>query len=169
MKVDVNGLRCLKKQLAERPLLTDEERAEIFRRHVKAAKLSKFIDWEDFHYHHDARRLAKQLEAKAKRLPRTAKMEERLFALAGRLGIPPSYYQSLEADYDDHFGHSDAQDRLWAIIGRSLGMLQPGFWTSRRGRPKGRPNKQLSTTANKDTVRKRHQRARRRAFKLRWD
>ena len=91
-------------------------------------------------------------EVRARRLPRNATSDERVFALAARLGIPEHIIEPYREPNCEDF------DDLWKYIGMELGYSQPEFRVKGPGRPRGRRNKQLSDTTSKETARKRRQR-----------
>jgi hypothetical protein len=159
---EVRQLRVLHRAMTRRhSSMTEEEVQEVIARHMRAWEYGERnpIDWNEVLYRSDPRRRGKKSESLAKRFSATATQEERLFALAERLGIPTGEFRNIE--YDDHFGE-DGLDRLYERIGRELAGMQPEFWTSKPGRPKGRRNKVLAETDNSDTLRKRRDRERKR-------
>jgi hypothetical protein len=154
---EVRHLRVLHRSIRYRSSMTEGGIQEVIARHMRAWEYQERnpVDWNELIYQSDPHRRAKKSESQAKRFPPTATQEERLFALAERLGIPTGKFRNIE--YDDHFGE-DGLDELYERIGRALAGMEPEFWTSKPGRPKGRRNTVLAETDNSDTLRKRRER-----------
>ena len=140
-------IALLKKNMKRRrPHMTEDEYSEVLGRHIK---IIENTDWDK----HDRYRRREAKRLKALGLPPTATLDDRLLMLAERLGIPVKEYRRGSPESDDK-----DWERLWAMVGRELGFLQPEFWKPLPGRPQGRPNKQLSATGSKETLRKRRYR-----------
>jgi hypothetical protein len=86
-------------------------------------------------------------------------MDERLFALAVRLDVPEDMINKCR---DPNYEEEEGYDDLWKWIGHTLGLRQPEFSRDGPGRPRGGRNKLLGKTTNRETLRKRRQRDKRR-------